>query len=119
MWHSRLRIQCFHCCGVGSVPGLGTSTCLRGRREQRKEGEKERREGGRKEEREREKEREEEKETKRKREKKERRNETKRKKTKKRQHTGGTYLCSSVFLKNFEDLNLKNKDHPKCFTFKM
>ena len=26
-WLSRLTIQCCHCYGVGSIPGLGTSTC--------------------------------------------------------------------------------------------
>ena len=27
LWCSRWRIRCCHCCGLGSVPGLGTSTC--------------------------------------------------------------------------------------------
>ena len=26
-WLSSLRIQCYHCCGLGSVPGTGTSKC--------------------------------------------------------------------------------------------
>ena len=29
LWHSGLRIQHCHCCGTGSVPGLGISTCHR------------------------------------------------------------------------------------------
>ena len=29
LWLSGLRIQCSHCCDVGSVPGLGTSSCPR------------------------------------------------------------------------------------------
>ena len=27
LWCSRLRIRRCHCCGVGSIPGLGTSAC--------------------------------------------------------------------------------------------
>ena len=26
-WHRRLRIRRCHCCGSGSIPGLGTSAC--------------------------------------------------------------------------------------------
>ena len=29
LWCSRLTIQCCHCCGSGSIPGLGTSMCCR------------------------------------------------------------------------------------------
>ena len=28
-WSSMLRIQCCHYCGMGSIPGLGTSACCR------------------------------------------------------------------------------------------
>ena len=44
LWHSGLRIQHCHCnslgccCGMGSVPGLGTSACLR--HGQKKKGKK-------------------------------------------------------------------------------
>ena len=48
LWCGGLRIQCGHysslghCCGIGSIPGLGTSTCCT--HVERKEG---RRDGGR------------------------------------------------------------------------
>ena len=28
-WLRGLRIRCYYCCGLGSVPGPGTSTCSR------------------------------------------------------------------------------------------
>jgi len=28
-WPSRLKIWCYHCCGVGLIPGPGTSACCR------------------------------------------------------------------------------------------
>ena len=43
LWLSRLRMQCYHfcssdrCCGVGLIPGLGTSTCCwHGQKEKKK-----------------------------------------------------------------------------------
>ena len=57
-WLSRLRFQCCHscglgcCCSMGLIPGLGTSTCHRHGKEERK------RERGREKEKEREREKE-------------------------------------------------------------
>ena len=29
LWYNGLRIRCCHCCGIGLIPGPGTSTCCR------------------------------------------------------------------------------------------
>ena len=46
LWLSKLRIQCYHCCGsdyscgVGSIPGPGTSTCCGYSQKKKKKGRK-------------------------------------------------------------------------------